>query len=426
MKKAARVIMNMIPEKNRHQIYRKLAAVPAEYLNPEFKVQIAKTKEDLEAAYALLHDCYVGIKIIDPQPSGLRCNLFSFLPTTTIIVAKLGSRVVGTVSAVKDSKSGLPSDKDFLAENNKFRSQNKVIIEASALAVDPEFRTGHSVSFLLMKHLYFYCKDSFQGDHMIAAVHPKAEDFYKALWNFQKNGEPIGYESLKGAAAIHISLDLSDAHFQTIADNYNSKDPLKNIATMIENEDARFQYPNQNEGQSINPVITPDLLKYFCLEKKEIWSRLSPQDKNTLVQVYSTYFGADCMIDFKKRDMQIFNRQDYRTPVQISAVYITESQAQFSNLHDLTEGGCFIGTNGPKPKIGENISVSFRFDGKNYVAKGNVAWVNENLTPFCPQGFGICFETAIPSLNANIQKWIYSDTAEVAASENKTMTLKTA
>ena len=50
-----------------------------------FQIKIANTKEELEKAYSLLHDCYVGINLMYPDKSGLRCNFYSFLYWSRII-----------------------------------------------------------------------------------------------------------------------------------------------------------------------------------------------------------------------------------------------------------------------------------------------------------------------------------------------------
>ncbi|MGZ5280097.1 MAG: N-acyl amino acid synthase FeeM domain-containing protein [Pseudobdellovibrionaceae bacterium] len=411
MKKILRKAMNLLGEKQRLQIYRKMASIPAEYYNPEFRVEIARTQSDLERAYALLHDCYVGINIIDPQPSGLRCNLFSFLPTSTIIVAKLGDRVVGTVSAIKDSKSGLPSDNDFLKENNQFRQQGKILVEASALAVDPEFRGNHSVSLLLMKYFYLYSKLHFQADFAIGVVHPRAEDFYKALWQFKKNGDTVKYNSLKGAAAIHLSMDLSCAHFKKIVQDFGPDIPTKNLGSMIKTEDPRFFYPQQKTGQSIHPVITPELLKYFCLQKKEVWARMTTIDRKKLVEVYTTYFGADVMKDFKENRIPIQAEKEYRSPVQLASIVSIDTQSSFSEILDLTAGGCFIGWDGDLPSADQEVALSFRFEERNYVLRGKVAWQNDSQCLRRRRGFGIRFANRMPSLNSQLQAWLYDSEA---------------
>jgi hypothetical protein len=407
MNRILRKAISLLSEKQRHQIYRKMAFLPAEYFNPDFKVEVAQTQEDLESAYALLHDCYVGIKIIDPQPSGLRCNLFSFLPTSTIIVAKLNGKVVGTVSAIRDSTSGLPSDKEFLQENNQFRRQGKALVEASALAVAPEFRGGHSVSFLLMKYLYNYCRHCFRGDFMVGAVHPRSEDFYKALWQFRKNGKPIQYGSLNGAAAIHISMDLSDDHFKKVIRDFGPENPIKNLGSMIVSDDSRFQYPRERQGLSMHPVITPQMLQYFCLHKESVWSRMNAKDRQTLIQVYTTYFGFESMNDFRRLEPLIAAAQEFRTPTQLSSVVSLSNASSFCEVLDLASGGCYIGWNGPMPEAGEKLQISFRFEGRSYSVHGIVAWLNDNATLRRKRGFGIRFLHRIPTLNLQLQQWVY-------------------
>ncbi len=407
MKQILRKAFQLLSEKQRLALYRKMAHVPAEFQNPEFRVEIAQTQEDLQSAYKLLHDCYVGIKIIDPQPSGLRCNLFSFLPTSTIIVAKRNGKVIGTVSAIKDSSSGLPSDREFLKENNRFRRQGKVLVEASALAVDVQYRVSHCVSFLLMKYLYNYCRHCFRGNYMIGVVHPKSEDFYKALWQFEKNGEPVQYGSLNGAAAIHMTMDLSAEHFDKVTRDFGREDRYKNLGSMITCDDPRFHYPQAKSGLTINPVITPQTLKYFCLEQKEVWSRLSLKEKQTLIHVYSTYFGAASMREFRNADVTNFVEKEYRTPLHLSSLVTMGDKGSFSEILDLTSKGAFVSWNDELPGEGESVRLAFRFEGKMYYIPGTVAWKNDHRALHRGRGFGIRFSLPVPQLTATLQSLLY-------------------
>ncbi len=407
MKKLLRKAINLLGEKHRHKIYRKFLTVPPEISNPDFRIEVARTREDLERAYALLHDCYVGINIIDPQPSGLRCNFFSFLPTSTIIVAKLGDRVVGTMSAIKDSSLGLPSDKEFLNENNNLRKQSKILIEASALAVDPEFRGNHCVSFLLMKYIYNYSKNCFGCDFLVCAVHPKAEDFYKAVLQFRKNSEVLKYNGLKDAEAIHISMDLSTEHLDKVIQAFGTDDPSKNVGIMFRLFDQRFHYPRQKPGQMLNPVITPDLLKYFCFEKEEVWTRIGEQDRKRLVQIYSTYFGFESMREFKESQLSINEIQEYRTPIEISSILKTCDQFNFCDILDLTSSGCFIDWQNELLAVGQKVSLAFCFEEKSYKIQGEIAWQNENSSLHHRRGLGIRFINKVPSLTTQLQQWLY-------------------
>lgn len=96
--KLASKLIKLLPEQVRHQFYRSQVIVSEFALDQNFTVEIARSKADLESAYKLLHDSYVGCKLMSPHQSGLRCNLYTFLPHTTVIVAKLNGETVGTVS----------------------------------------------------------------------------------------------------------------------------------------------------------------------------------------------------------------------------------------------------------------------------------------------------------------------------------------
>lgn len=408
MKSILKKAFSLLGEKYRHRIYRMMVTIPPEFQDPHFRVEIARTKEDLECAYALLHDCYVGIKIMDPQPSGLRCNLFSFLPTSTIIVAKYKGHVVGTVSAIKDSSSGLPSDKEFKKENDQFRKQGKVLIEASALAVAPEFRRNHGVSLLIMKHLYNYCRLCFRGDYMVGAVHPKSEDFYKALWQFEKNGEPSQYGSLKGAAAIHISMELSEDHFHRVVRSFGADDPSRNLGSLFLQPDSRFQYPKEVEGLSIHPVIDPETLKYFCKGKRGIWDALSAFEKQRLIEVFSTYFGRESMNEFRKLEIAHLNEKEFRTPVQIQSVARIGDMISFCEVLDLASKGCFVRWDSERlPEPGQTLSISFRTPWKSYFLEGRVAWHNEGQALRLGPGFGLHFSRESRELAEEIPQWLY-------------------
>jgi hypothetical protein len=415
MKSMLKKAFNLLSEKQRHRIYRMMLNIPNEFQDPHFRVEIARTKEDLECAYALLHDCYVGIKIMDPQPSGLHCNLFSFLPTSTIIVAKYKGHVVGTLNAIKDSSSGLPSDREFKKENDRFRTQGKVLIEASALAVAPEYRRNHGVSLLIMKYLYNYCRFCFRGDYMVGAVHPRSEDFYKALWQFEKNGKPSQYGSLKGAAAIHISMDLSKEHFEKVIRTFGPDDPSRNIGSLFLQPDSRFQYPEQVEGLSIHPVMNPETLKYFCLAKPGVWRGLCDFERQRLIEVYSTYFGRESMRAFRKLEVAYLNEKEFRTPVQIPSMARIGNVISFCEVLDLASKGCFVSwSSNQLPELGQTLSISFWTPWRNYSLEGRVAWHNEGQALRLGPGFGIHFSQESQELARELPRWLYRNQIEPA------------
>lgn len=411
MKNIFQKCMSSLNEKLRFKIYRKLSSVPADSFDPQITLEIATTTQDLQQAYSLLHNCYVGINIIPPQPSGLRCNLFSFLPNTTTLVAKKNGVVIGTVSLIRDSAFGLPSDKEFFEQNSEFRKKGQRLVEVSALAVRSDYRNAdHSISLLLMKYLYNFTKKSFHADHLVAIVHPKAEDFYRALWQFKRNGPVVRYNSLNKALGVHLTMDLSDSHLEKIVLDFNSNNPQKNLALFCTLPDNRFHYPKTIAGKSIYPVLTPEIVNYFCATYSDIWSQMSPRDQNNLVQIYATYFGSGS-INIASTPLLPNEAcaKDYRTPLRIQSLVHYENQSYFATISDLSSGGCFIEMTTSLLLVDTDVEISFKLNGKSYKLEGCIAWKSESNKNAKANGAGIRFLASITQLNYELRDWLYSD-----------------
>src|SRR5262249_26468986 len=57
----------------------------------------------LDQAFRLQHDQYVAHGYMDPHPTGWRLSLYNALPETRVFVARLGERVVATMTLIPDS-----------------------------------------------------------------------------------------------------------------------------------------------------------------------------------------------------------------------------------------------------------------------------------------------------------------------------------
>ena len=253
----------------------------------------------------------------------------------------------------------------------------------------------------------------------MAAVHPRAESFYRALLGFQINSQPLKYETLNGAAAVHISMDLSANHLNKVINSYRTKDPMKNIGALFDRPDHRYHYAPKKAGLSINPAFTPTMLKYFCLQQREVWSKFSNEDRHTLIQVYSTYFGDQSMAEFRKLADEPSLEKEFRTPIRLTAVANFFEHISFGEISDLTGQGCFINSFGHLPQPNEQIEIAFRFCDQEYRVRGKVAWLNEAQSLRHRRGMGIQFEQSIPKLALDLQKWVFSVSQPSATQEAK-------
>jgi len=170
---------------------------------------LAQSVEALDAAFRLVHDQYVRRGFMTPHPSGRRLGRHHARPTTRVFVATDRVRVVGTVTLIEDSQSGLPSDEIYQEELDTFRAQGLRLGEASALASDPTCRAaGLALVLRLMRLLVIYAADVAALDVLCVAVNPRHVEFYRRVLTFEIFGELRSYAKVNGAPAVGLGLDL--------------------------------------------------------------------------------------------------------------------------------------------------------------------------------------------------------------------------
>lgn len=380
--------LQFVPQEYRHHLIRRALQITP-ITTPEFRVQIATTKEDLEKAYGLLHGSYVATKLMSPHPSGLRCTLFSALPFTTVIVAKMGDQVIGTVSLIKDSEVGFPSDKDYLLENNSYRQQGFQMVEVSALAIHQDHRgRGHAVSLHLMKYLYEYARYHMSCDMLCVTVHPRARDFYTALMGFQQNGKIVQYEFVNGALATHMTLDLNrfDSSVELL---YDTENPRKNFAHFVLQQKVEsFRFPERKLECSIDPVMTPDLLRYFFVEKTNLFETLNSWERSLVKSAYALYFETDALLT-PGDEVSLPNRP-FRYLTHIQAALVSRNQMQVGTIYDLSTGGAFFGCKETLAS-GLDYELIFNMKGELFRIPAVLSWKNVGTHSRYPSGYGLRF-----------------------------------
>lgn len=360
----------------------------------DFTVGIATTQPELERAYTLLHDCYVKTNLMAPDESGLRCNFFTFLPSTTTVIAKMGEEVVGTLSLIKDSSAGLPSDKDFREENDLLRSDNHKLVEVSSLAIDPKYRKkSHTVSLFLMKYLQHYCTHFMGCTTVTCVVHPRAQDFYAVFWGFKANKKIIKYKFVNDALGLHVYGNVTDevlkklSHLFPAEENRNPINFLFKIETFL-------SFPKRKIQSHLDPIFTPALLKYFMSEKTKVVHLLSRSQLLTIYSAYRIYFDQLESIEFFKELKTSISDRAFRFPCQIEAKLMNVKGRVFSGyIVDLTADGAFIATH-ENLDIQSDYSIEFIIDDQKFLVTARIIWKNRRIRGHQPIGYGIVFSVA--------------------------------
>ncbi len=392
-------ILRLLPMQIRDHIYRKqVSSQNIEERAQGIEVKLATTQSELESAYRLLHDTYVGQGLMDSVPSGLRINIYSALPYTSVVVAKIAGQVVGTVSLIKDSPIGLPSDKDYQTENNLYRQKNQRLVEVSALAVHNSFRKnkrGGLVSLLLMRYLFEYT-DKYMGADMLAAVvHPRAQDFYRALFNFKQNGEIIKYKFVKEALAMHLTTRLKEDVYEW------TKSHAKNIHHLfIETQLQQVMIlPKRCSSLSLHPVMTAEMLKYFFLEKTNLLNTLSRYELELIKSAYELHFSINFIELFRFVKGQRFG---FRYQSNQRCAISVDGRSILGKMFDLSTTGVFLQVD-EIIKSGTFVNLQLIINDKPHSIPAQVVRVRSSSQGNYPAGIGLKLLQSSDSLTSMLK-----------------------
>lgn len=357
------------------------------------QIKVATTQEELEKAYSLLHDCYVDMKLMTPDESGLRCNYFTFLPYTTTVVAKVDDVVVGTVALIKDSPMGLPSDKDFKEENDKLRLSGQRIFEISSLATDRNVRKkGHVVSLYLMKYLQRYTTEHMGCTTATGVIHPRASDFYRTFWNAKSSKKIIQYKFVNGALGRHVSANISNKVLDKLTHKFPA-DENKNIIKFLKKEEAFLIYPLRRFQHFLDPVYTPELLKYFMSERTRIYQSFDEGELTNIYESYKLFFSDLHRLDFfKDLNVKATKRKNFRFFARVRAELIGPNNAKFVGfISDLSENGAFLVT---EELLDTEVPYQFEFalGPHQFSIPVSLRWRNRRIRLSNRVGYGIAFD----------------------------------
>ena len=293
------IILKALPRSLRYRVVR--AGIKINF-QPDKRLtfKLATTKEELSAAFKLLHDAYVGEGYMKPHPSGMRITIYHALPGTSTLIALFDNKVIGTVSIIRRTGMGLPLETIF---NTSHVVKNSIkCAEISALATHKDFRKQRGeILFPLLKFLYEYCTKYFGIDLMLIAVNPKGIDYYKALLSFKdlQSKEVSNYSYVNGAPAAGAYLFLDDA-YKELNFLFNHKKNEKNLFKFfLEVNLPNFHFPERKYHTTCDPVMSPELLRYFFIEQSTIFNFLTKKEYITLKKLYNHKQYSDILPEYR-------------------------------------------------------------------------------------------------------------------------------
>jgi hypothetical protein len=285
--------------------------------------KIASTQDELEQSFRILHDAYVKVGLMKPNPSGLRISIYHALPTSIVLTAQKDGKVLGTVTIIRDSKLGLPSEKILNLDN--LRKPGLQIAEISALAIRPGSRGR--LFFPLLKYLYEIATRQLRIDMFVISVHSDWYFFYEGLLCFQRieNRVFTNYAFANNVPVIGEYLDLKEAYFRFA--EYYAHLPLKQnvFAYFCNHTIAEFVRPESPYYSIINSTMTIETLDYFFNQKTEVFKNMTLEERRSLNRIYRDV-GFDALfsksVGIAHID-SIFDRKHLRIPSCLNGLVMT-------------------------------------------------------------------------------------------------------
>jgi hypothetical protein len=173
-----------------------------------FSVRVARTSDELEQAFRLVHAAYVWQGYESVRDPELRITPHHVLPEATVLVAYEGDQLVATMTVTADSPAGLPLEKDYPSEIEALRRGGARLVEYGSLAaVERCWHTG--VTTLLNIAAYRIAREVYDATHCVIGINPKAAPFYRATYDYQPLGSDRDHAQL-AAPVIGMVQDMLD------------------------------------------------------------------------------------------------------------------------------------------------------------------------------------------------------------------------
>lgn len=173
---------------------------------------LASTREDFDAAYALLAEGARGAGRSGSHSTRLKPTLHCGLPSTRTLLASAEGQVAAAAILVQDTPLGLPLDSAAGHCLGKLRNAGRKIAEVSHFVVNPECRRdSRDLPMRLYRTVFRLCRTA-GADDLLIRVSRRHRPFYEGVLLFQ----PLGCES-NSCPKTALRLDL-----ETVEERYAS------------------------------------------------------------------------------------------------------------------------------------------------------------------------------------------------------------
>lgn len=181
-------------------------------------VRVCTDPDEIARANWLVYENYVADGFWENDKTQLETNRFLHSKHRTVFVVEDRGDILGTMSIIRDSAEGLPSDGTQHQLVQMLRRRSGPIAEVSAFAMDRSKTSTRRLMLFLISYMHQYAFYYAGIDRLVASCKPEHADFYEHSIGWSKVSD-LTYYDYSHACGYLISLDLLDAH-RILADKY--------------------------------------------------------------------------------------------------------------------------------------------------------------------------------------------------------------
>lgn len=175
-----------------------------------FTYSLARSRSELTQAFRLVFQSYYEAGLVDQKPSGIRLTPHHLLPTSEVMLGKLGDVVVSTVSMFGDGYLGLPMQSMYPSEVKELRDQGLRLAEIGCLAATKDSPLRFIEIVAQMERLVTQVARARGIDALVIATHPKHARLYKRMMGFKQIGDLSDCPYANGNPAVPLCLQFNE------------------------------------------------------------------------------------------------------------------------------------------------------------------------------------------------------------------------
>lgn len=138
-------------------------------------------------------------------------------PNQISLEASVDEQVVGTLTIINDTETGLPADVSYKNELKAIRKKNRKVCELSKFATNPQHSSKELLASLF-NLAYIYARTAHNATDFIIEVNPRHAGYYKRLLGFNQIGEVRTCERVNAPAVLlHLELEYVDTQLTRLA-----------------------------------------------------------------------------------------------------------------------------------------------------------------------------------------------------------------